>query len=156
MTKTNFKQIYIEFIIDKILQKLSEFSEKDSGWSLYEVLQLKDNINKYDPILCGISTCVQIPKFIKTTRSVLNIQNNDEFCFLGSIVAALHPSPEGKNPNRTLSYLHFSRELTFDNIKFPIALKDIFNFENINNLSINVYSLDKKSLFRFIYVKPII
>lgn len=143
---SDLKKLYNDFIIDKIMDKLQSFEEKDSGWSIYEVLQLKVNINKYDPINCGISTFVHVPQFIRNKHCVLNIQNNDMYCFLWSIVAFLHPCPEGKRPNRTSSYPHFSRVLKYDNIQFPLALKDISKFENMNNLTINVYTFDKKTI----------
>lgn len=45
----------------------------------YEVLQLTVNI-KYASIHCGILTYVQIPKFIRSTHYVLNIEDNVQYC----------------------------------------------------------------------------
>nr|CAH7717107.1 unnamed protein product [Callosobruchus chinensis] len=81
-----------------------------------------------------------MPKFIQKTKAVLNIQNKDQNCFLWCIVAALNPCV--RNSNRTSSYPHFSRILKYDGIDFPISLKDIPKFEKMNNLSINVFTLE--------------
>jgi hypothetical protein len=35
------------------MNKLEEFAEKDSGWALHEVIGLKVNINRYDPLKIG-------------------------------------------------------------------------------------------------------
>lgn len=130
---------------NKILSKLESFEDKDSGWSLYEILNLKININNYSPIHCGYtsSSYMKMPKFINNSKSVLNIKNNDEYCFLYSIVAALHPAAPNKNPNRTTSYPHFSKILKYDCIEFPINLRDIPKFENMNNLSINIFIVEE-------------
>lgn len=144
---TNIKQFYLSHIKENVLTKLEEFQERDSGWALYEILQLKVNINCYNPINVGLSTYVDMPPFIKNTKAVLNIQNSDEYCFLWSVVAALHPCNETrKNPNRVSSYPHFSSVLKYDNITFPMKLKDIGKFEKLNNLSINVFTIEKKTV----------
>nr|CAH7726767.1 unnamed protein product [Callosobruchus chinensis] len=141
---TDLNIYYNDHIQNNILNKLEEFQERDSGWSLYEIIQLKINFNSYTPINVGISTYIEMPKFIQQTKAVLNIQNKDQNCFLWCIVAALNPCV--RNSNRTSSYLHFSRILKYDGIDFPISLKDIPKFEKINNLSINVFTLKKKEV----------
>lgn len=73
---------------------------------------------------------------------MLNIQNNCQYCFLYSIVAALHPAVPHKNPNKITSCPHFSQILKYDGIEFPINLRDIQKFVNMNNLSITIFTLD--------------
>ena len=90
---------------------------------------LKINFNKYNPINVGLSTYIDVPAFIEGTKSVINIKNNDEYCFLLSVVCGLYPAAKNKNKNRTSSYPHFSKILQFTNIQFPIALNDITKFE---------------------------
>nr|CAH7764287.1 unnamed protein product [Callosobruchus chinensis] len=81
-----------------------------------------------------------MPKFLKNTKSVINIQNIGQYCFLWCIVAALNPCV--RNSNKTSSYPHFSRILKYDGIPFTISLKDIPKFEKTNNLPINVFTLE--------------
>lgn len=47
---TNFKLWYRENVHNVILNKLSEYSEKKSGWSLNSIINLKVNINHYQDI----------------------------------------------------------------------------------------------------------
>ena len=150
---TDLKKWYKEFVIDRILKKLEEFQERDSGWALYEILSLKVNINKYVPLKGGAitSSYMDVPKFIKLKKAVVNVKNNDNFCFLWSIVSALHPAK--KNSNRIESYPHFSTILKFDNINFPISFKDIGRFEVMNRLRINVYGIESKKIVPFFSVK---
>lgn len=48
-----------------------------------------------------------------------------------------------KNANRPSSYPHFREVLQHDGIEFPITLKSITKFEDLNKLNINVYTLEQ-------------
>ncbi|XP_051156391.1 uncharacterized protein LOC127278634 [Leptopilina boulardi] len=74
---------------------------------------------------------------MRLKKAIINIQNNDSFCFLWSIVAALHPAKY--NVSLTDSYPHYSQVLKYDDIEFPIRFEDIEKFEKLNKLSINIY-----------------
>nr|CAI5852936.1 unnamed protein product [Callosobruchus analis] len=136
----------MKYVNDKMLVKFDDFQEKDSGWALLEILHLKVNINEYDPISVGISTFVDLPPFIRSSKSVINIKNNDPYCFLWSVVCALYPAPKDKNVSRVSSYPHFSKVLKLGNIKFPITLKDISNVEQLTGLAINVFTVVDKEV----------
>ncbi|KAB0802804.1 hypothetical protein PPYR_04990 [Photinus pyralis] len=125
---TNIRQWYKENVYFKLQQKLEEFSEKGSGWALYEVLHLKVNINTYVPIRGSCSTYVKLPYFIAVKHAVVNVKNNDEYCFLWAVVSALHPAQ--RNINRVNNYPHFSKTV------LPFALSSIQNSdkEHINLL----------------------
>lgn len=138
----NLKDWYKNNVSSVILNRMGEFQERDSGWSLYEILYLKLNINHFSPINVGMSTYVDLPAFVKSTHSVINIKNNDQYCFLWSIMAALFPVyDESKNKCRVYSYPDFEGFLKYENINFPIELKDIPKFELLNGLGINIFTI---------------
>lgn len=143
-TATNLKNWYQTNVIDPLRKKLEEFAEKDSGWALLEILGLKVNINNYDPIKFGYSTFTHVPKFISKRHAVINVKNDDEYCFLWAVVSALFPT--NKHSERKSSYPHYRNVLSYENIKFPITFKDIKKFEKINNLSINLYCIENKKI----------
>lgn len=72
--------------------------------------------------------------------AIINVKSNDDFCFLWAVVSALFPTH--KNSDRTSSCPHFREVLNYEGISLPIMLKDIKKFEELNNLSINVYTLE--------------
>ncbi|XP_046399469.1 uncharacterized protein LOC124165964 [Ischnura elegans] len=135
----------IDEIIDeafsKILKEKSEFQAKGSGWSLSEVIGLELRINKYNP-LRG-STYIELPAKIKNTKSVVNVKNNDRYCFKYAIWS--------KNiidhPNLVWNYNNneFRNAYNWDCIKYPVDPKDIIKFERMNNISINLFGLDEKN-----------
>ena len=67
----------------------------------------------------------------------------DTKCFMWSVLAALHPIHWCQHANRVANYEPFENELDFTGMEFPIDLKTIFQFERLNNISINVYGLEK-------------
>jgi len=136
---TNLKKWYEHNVEDKLLNKLEEFQERDSGWALYRILYLKVNINKYEPINGG--SYIDLPPDIKRKQAVINVRNNDNYCFLWAIVSALYPV--AKNPNRTTAYPHFSEVLNYEGLNFPLNIKDIGKFEDMNQLTINVYAIEE-------------
>ncbi|XP_030763699.1 uncharacterized protein LOC115888205 [Sitophilus oryzae] len=105
------------FII--IEEKADEFAERDSGWIMINLLFLEVNINKFNPLKA--SSFVELPIEIARRRAVINIWNNDNYCFAWSIVAALHP-PTGP-PFEISSYPHYSTILNITGIDFPYVIK---------------------------------
>ena len=128
------------YVIEPTLTSLEEFQERDSGWALSRILNLIVNVNKYNPMHAGC--WVEIPREIKLKKAVINVQSMDNACFAWSVVAALHPAE--RHADRESSYPHYTTVLNLQDIKFPVTLKDITKFERLNNVSINVYSVEEQ------------
>lgn len=85
-----------------------------------------------------------MPKSLKDKKACLNIQNDDENCFLYCILASLHPVGENSHPERVNNYVPFMSELNLSNITIPMKVKDITKFENQNNISVNVFGYEQE------------
>ena len=88
-----------------------------------------------------------LPKELKAKQGCLNIQNNDEKCFLWSILALLHPVQRINSPHRVSKYQEYESELDMSGIQHPVDIKDIDKFEHQNNISVNVYGYEDKKIF---------
>jgi len=137
---SNLQEWYQSRVVEPTLTSLEEFQERDSGWALSRILNLTINVNKYNPLHAGCY--IELPREIKLKRAVINVQSMDNACFAWSVVAALHPAE--RNPERESSYPHYSTVLNFEDIEFPMTLTQIKKFENLNDISINVYYIEKK------------
>ncbi|XP_030760007.1 uncharacterized protein LOC115885288 [Sitophilus oryzae] len=111
------------------------------GWTLQQLLHVDVRVNKINPLKA--SSYIPLPKEIEAKKAVLNIQNTDQKCFVWSVLAAFHPVPRTQNANRVQNYHPFEQELDVTGIDFPISLKQLPKFEQLNNISINVYGLEK-------------
>ncbi|XP_071578695.1 uncharacterized protein [Temnothorax nylanderi] len=132
---------YKRHVIEPTLASLEEFQERDSGWALSRILNLTVNVNKYNPLHAGCF--VEIPREIKLKRAVINVRSMDNACFAWSVVAALHPAQ--RHADLESSYPHYTSVLNLTDIKFPMTLDQIKRFENHNDISINVFSIEKKN-----------
>ena len=82
-------------------------------------------------------------KILLRSNAILNIENNDKFCFLWSILGYLHPCKK-THPNRFSNYKQHFIVLNFNEFDFTNGLKcsDIHKFNELNNLSVNIFELN--------------
>ncbi|KAK9680514.1 Recombination endonuclease VII [Popillia japonica] len=109
---------------------MSEFQERDSGWTLVNILYLEVNFNKYNPMRG--SSYIDLPPTIKKKKAVINLQNFDNACFAWAITSALR-QPTGVAQRVSGSQLGLHKE--FHHIRIMIQ------FEEKNDISINVYGI---------------
>ena len=85
---------------------------------------------------------IPLPEFITKKKSIINIQNKDNKCFLWSILRYLHPVQ--MNQVRLTDLRDYENDLNFKQINFPVKVKDITKFENNNPdlPGINVFSIN--------------
>ncbi|XP_011700257.1 PREDICTED: uncharacterized protein LOC105457338 [Wasmannia auropunctata] len=134
---TNLQEWYKLHIIELILASLDEFEERDSGWTLSRILNLTVNVNKHNPLHAGCN--IELPREIMLKKAVVNVKSEDNACFARSVVAALHPAKS--HTERESSYPLYSTVLNLNGIEFPMTLNQIEKFEELNTISINVFSV---------------
>ena len=87
------------------------------------MLKLDLDVAVYAP-LQG-SSYFALPKRIQDKKAILNMQNEDEKCFLWSVLAALHPVNRKDHPHRVQHYKCYEHQLNVSGIEFPMKVKDI-------------------------------
>ena len=81
--------------------------------------------------------------------ALLNIKNDDKYCFIWSLLAHLQPW-KYSNPNSVSNYKQYLDEFNIDAFNFTNGFKfsDVQKFGKLNNLSIYIFELcfyqDKK------------
>ena len=92
-----------------------------------------------------------LPKSFCSSKSIVNIQKDDNYCFLWSILAYKYKVDNHRE--RVSHYQKYFHELNQGDIQFPMKIKDIPTFERINKLNINVFELsgnDETLSFKYI------
>ena len=95
-----------------------------------------------------------MPRWIKSKKSVINPQIKDEECFKWVVIEALHHKDIKHHPDRislelTLSY---ENQSNWKELKFPVSVKKIDNFEKNNpGIAVNVLFSNKKSPKKNVY-----
>ncbi|XP_067208761.1 uncharacterized protein [Linepithema humile] len=133
---------YTKHVVDAILMSLEEFQERNSEWALSRILDLTNNINKFNPLLAACH--IKLPREILLKRAVVNVQLTDNACFTWAVVAALHPAE--KYPERVSQYPHYSIMLNLCGIEFPMTLPQNSKFEKLNTISVNVFTIEGRSI----------
>ena len=79
---------------------------------------------------------------LRKKKATTNIKNEDNKCFLWSILRYLHPKEI--HGERLTDLKKYENDLNFKQINFPVKVKDITKFENNNPdlPGINVFSLN--------------
>lgn len=132
-------RVFFDSLKETLSHKVSEFEKKDSGWSLKDIISLDMNINRFNP-LRG-SSFIELPYDIKAKKAVINVKNADLQCFKWALLSALYPQPNNYC-NRVTVYMRYENQLNFTGISFPVKLVDIHKVERLNDISINVFSLE--------------
>ena len=124
----------------EIFGNLIIYQKKGSGWYFKEIIRLEIHIVEYKPMRGG--SYIPLPEFITKKKSIINIQNKDNKCFLWSILRYLHPVQ--MNEVRLTDLRDYENDLNFKQINFPVKVKDITKFENQNSdlPGINVFSVN--------------
>ena len=137
--------IYI-IMMDRILEKIERFINGDgnggTGWAVFNVIKLKLHTVSYKP-LRG-ETWVPLPKELADKKAIINMKNENNKCFLWSVLRALNPTKS--HPERVDKELKLKENtLNMEGIEYPVSLKDIDKFEEQNpSISIIVYGYKNK------------
>jgi hypothetical protein len=149
-SNSNFS-VLLNNIFNKIWKEESEFIAKGSGWNLNTIDGLQLGINIINP-LRGLGY-IPLPKHIKNKKAIINVQNKDDKCFKYSILS--------KYDNRRDKYIYYTKyfnyfekksKLYFNCVDFPIPVKQVNIFEQINNVSVNIFSLGGEGFVYPIYL----
>ena len=124
-------------IYSKLDSQITNQEMKDSGWRFNKLISM--TIYFYKTKELNGSSYVKIPL---RSSAILNIENEDKYCFLWSILAFLHPC-ENSHPNRVSNYKQYFNSLKIDGTDFTDGFKtsDVVKFEKLNNLSVNIFEL---------------
>ena len=148
-TNINLKSTDVEKLIDKCVKKIIEdleiFQKNRSGWYFNEVVQLEIHTVEFNPTK-GLSY-ISLPDWIKNKKAIVNIENEDEKCFLWCILRYLHPKERDEERLTGLKKYEFS--LNTEGITFPMKLSHISKFEKLNPSlpGINVFSVNENKRF---------
>ena len=76
------------------------------------------------------------------SNAILNVENNDKYCFLWSILAWLYPC-NNNHPNRVSNYRQYFNELNIQGFDFSKGFRcnDVHKFNELNILSVNIFEL---------------
>jgi len=117
--------------------ELELFTNLGSNWTLVSIDDCIVHIARYHPYVG--SSFTETPDFLANKNCIINVQNyNDELYFKWAMLSALYKHTG--NPYDVSAYDIHVDKLNFDNIRFPMSLTQICQFERQNQkVSVNIY-----------------
>lgn len=130
-------------ILKKALRQIigfyDAFLEEGSGWTLDEVLSARVIVVRSKPFRGG---CEQqkLPTALQRKKACLAINCSQQKCFLYSVLGGIERI--STNAHRATSY-NLSL-LNYEQLTFPVTLRQIPTFEACNDVSVNVFTYSEK------------
>ncbi|XP_052209209.1 uncharacterized protein LOC127812725 [Diospyros lotus] len=135
---------------DAVIQLLSEcendmvnnidaFIQKGSGWRLEKITHSEVRVGKYIPRTGGCYTH-NLPAWLINKKAIINIKTRSH-CFMHAVLAILKPTK-----NQQYARKNLTSEFSFKGLGNNVSLNEIPRFEKVNNVSVNVYTIDRKNI----------
>ena len=133
------------------MNDIHKWISKGSAWIIKSINGHYINIIKYEP-LTG-SSYIQLPTELQHHKSgLINLKNKDNECFRWCHIR--HLNPQNDNPQRIKKTdKAFVKQLNYDNIEFPVSVKQYNKVETQNNININVFGYENNGLIQFMFQK---
>ncbi|KAL4153327.1 hypothetical protein QTP88_001160 [Uroleucon formosanum] len=129
----------------KLMKEKDDYTGRGSGFTLESIDGLLVAVYKYTPM--GGSSYIELPAYIDRKRATINPQNIDQECFKWAILAR-HVTENLSDKYKYCvveNYKKHEDKYNFEGITYPTPLSDVAKFEkNNNNVSVNIYGLDRK------------
>ena len=134
LTQTDIDDYDIQSPLERQIQQQQM---KNSGWRFEKINSM--TIYFYQT---GIMNGSNYVKISLRSNAILNIENNDKYCFIWSLSASLHPC-KNNHPNRVSNYKQYFNELNITGFDFKNGFKcsDVHRFNEVINLSVNIFEL---------------
>lgn len=132
----------LDSTFEELQKRIETFEAKGSGWVLQKFLKLVLHIDHLVPLRA--SSYIPTPVYIANKKAVINVQNDDNLCFMWTYLSAIHPVDHSQHPERVGKYKQYQNEVNMNGIEMPMSLKNIPKFERQNNCSISIYGFEEK------------
>ena len=138
---TDENDIYDE-MMEEILEEIDKTRDAEgSGWRFEKVEKLVLHTTRWDPINAG--SYIELPPALKNKKAIINMKNQDDKCFMWSVLRALNP--KDNHPERIDNDLKSKVDiLNMEGINYPVDFRAIDRFESQNpEISITVLGYNK-------------
>ena len=116
----------------------------ESGFALDKIMHLYINLHRLALTRGGYY--IDLPKWIKSKKAVINSQNKYEGCFKWAVIAALHHEKIKNNPERIILLRSYENQYNWEGLELPASINKIDKFEkNSPEIAVNVLFSNKKS-----------
>ena len=145
-TKTVINDDYkLDQAFQEIVCRLDNWITHRSGWIVEEIHSQYLNISSYFPLIG--STYIKLPVELQhPMKGLINIQNNDNKCFLWCHVRHLNLIGKKLQIIRKIDE-EIVNKLNYSGTDFPVSKKDYPKIELLNKICVNVFCYENKTTY---------
>ena len=138
---TDENETYDEMVEEIMEEMLKTEMAVGSGWVFVKVEKLVLHTTRWDTVNAG--SYIELPPELKNKKAIINMKNQDDKCFMWSVLRALNP--KDKNAERIDNDLKNKVDtLNMEGIQCPVSFRGIDRFESQNpEISITVLGYNK-------------
>ena len=141
----------LQFPEQEILNKIAVWVSEGSGWTIKSIDNHFINLVNYKP-LRGLSY-IQLPIELRnSSKGLINMKNEDNNCFRWCHVRYMNPQ-EKDSQRIKKSDKEYIQKLNYNNIEFPVAVKQYNKIKIQNNININVFGFEKKTSVSYFHIE---
>ena len=144
LEETDKSKLYNKMVeeIEEEIQKVQ--NAEGSGWQFLKVIKLVLHTTRWEPL--NGSSYIPLDSYLANKKALINMQNQDDKCFMWSVLRALYP--KNNHPERVDNDLKSKQDsINMKGIRYPVNLRAIDRFEHLNpNISISVLGYNKIDL----------
>ena len=144
LMETDENEIYDE-MVEEILEEMRKAQDAvGSGWRFVRVIKLVLHTTRWEPL--NGSSYIPLNSYLANKKALINMQNEDDKCFMWSVLRALYPKVN--HPERVDNDLKSKQDsINMKGIRYPVNFRAIDRFEIQNpNISISVVGYNKDDL----------
>ena len=138
---TDENETYDE-MVEEIMEEMNKTEMAvGSGWAFVKVEKLVLHTTRWEPLNAG--SYIELPPALKNKKAIINMKNQDDKCFLWSVLRALNP--KDNHPEKIDNDLKSKVDiLNMQGIQYPVNFRGIDRFESQNpEISITVLGYNK-------------
>ena len=103
-------------------------------------------INFHKLGLTRSNSYIELPKWLKSKKAVINSQDKDEEYFKWAVIRALHHEEIKKDHQRISRLRPYEKQYNWEGLEFPVSIKKIDKLEkNKPGIAVNLLFSNKKS-----------
>jgi len=144
----NDSQIHTDLwqAINIIIDQMIRYCLNGSGWTFQSIDEIVIKVLRFSPVnKCFAGSYLPLPPSLLRKSGLINIRNTDNFCFIWCILLHIHILVTGEKTGKKLrdprTFYEYLKYINISGLRFPVEIVDVIQFERINNISVNIFTI---------------
>ena len=135
----------VQEIVSHMAQQVHNPRLRDSKFTFDRILFI--DINIYRLNLTRGASYIKLPDWLSKKKAIINPKNLDNKCFKWAVIAGLRWEEIGANPERISKLRRYENEFDWNEIAYPVSIKNISKSETRNRIGDNLLAISGRTIY---------